>query len=278
MNAPARPEPVDLRFPGLRSLRANDPGPMTLDGTRTFLVGEGRVVIVDPGPEDQAHLEAVQAAVSRARVEAIVLTHAHPDHAGNTVALAELTGAPVMMGAGALRLPFDPASISRILRTGDRITSDVGPLEVVETAGHTREHLAFVVRGSGRSSALLAGDLILGAGDTTVVAYPEGDVERYLHSLAEIERRSLDLIIPSHGQPHREVTAVLDRFRTHRLLRVEQVRAARSSFPDATVPELTREIYGAGLDGRLRDLAEGSVRAAIHFLEAKPTIARPDES
>lgn len=278
MSGAARAEPVDLRFPGLRVIRADDPGPMTLDGTRTFLLGAGRVIVVDPGPADAAHLEAVLAALSGARVEAIVLTHAHPDHAGNARALAEVTGAPVMMGAGALRPPLEPAEISRVLRTGDRIASDVGPLEVVETPGHTPEHLALVIRGAGRSSALLAGDLIVGTGDTTVVSAPEGDVGRYLHSLEEIGRRSIDLIVPAHGPPHRDVAAVLDRFRSHRLLRVEQVRAARANDPDAGVAELTRRIYGTALDERLRGAAEGSVRAAIAYLESEPPNTRPDET
>ena len=278
MSGPARAEPVDLRFPGLRAVRADDPGPMTLDGTRTFLLGEGRVVVVDPGPADAAHLEAVYAALAGARVEAIVLTHAHPDHAGNTLALAMLTDAPVMMGAGALRPPFAPQHVSRILRTGDRIASDAGPLEVVETPGHTPEHLALVVGGAGRTKALLAGDLILGEGDTTVVSAPEGDVGQYLRSLEEVGRRSVDLIVPAHGRPCREVAAVLERFRTHRLLRVEQVRAARAALPEAGVAELTQRIYGTGLDRRLRGAAEGSVRAAITYLEGEPTFDRGDVS
>ena len=239
---------------------------MTLDGTRTFIVGRDRPVVVDPGPLDAVHLRRVLEEVGDGRVMAIVLTHAHPDHAGNTSALAEATGAPVYMGSGAIRLPF-ALDGARLLADGDVLDCEAGPLEAMATPGHTPEHLALWLTGQDGATALLAGDLILGSGDTTVVSHPEGDIAAYLRSLERVERRRPDLIIPSHGPVPGDADEVLQRFRRHRLRRVEEVRMTRAAMPGADAAELTRRIYGADLDPRLERAALGSVLAAIRYLD-----------
>jgi glyoxylase-like metal-dependent hydrolase (beta-lactamase superfamily II) len=232
--------------PHPRHVRAANRSPMTLDGTRTFLVGSRRPVVIDPGPEDEIHLEAVVRALDGAAPRAILLTHAHSDHAGNAVALAERTGAPIWMGEGAIRLPFATARVDRWLRDGDRVECDGEALRVLATPGHTPEHLAFHWGAGDRGGTLFAGDLFLGAGDTTLVSHPEGSVADYLRSLEVVAELSPALVYPAHGPSLRRPEAALRRFREHRLRRID----------------------GDRLDPRLRGGARGSVRAILEYLEA----------
>ena len=202
---------------------AANPGPMTLDGTNTWVLrepGSATAVVVDPGPDDVAHLDAIVAAVGDARVPRILLTHGHPDHSEGARALAERLRASVAA--------LDPAH-----RLGDEGLTDgdvveAGGLEVVVvgTPGHTGDSLSFHVPADG---ALLTGDTVLGRG-STVVAHPDGRLGDYLASLERLRRlaeaTAAQRVLPGHGpalaRPVDAVTAYL----LHREERLAQVRAA----------------------------------------------------
>ena len=127
----------------LRILLAPNPSPMTLDGTRTYLVGRRHAVVIDPGPALDAHLDAVLGALGGGGLEAILLTHAHPDHAPGAVRLARETGAPVLMASGALAPSIAPEAVTRWIGEGEQIETDAGVLRAIATPGHAPEHLAF---------------------------------------------------------------------------------------------------------------------------------------
>lgn len=251
-----------------RVVRAANPSLMTLDGTRTFLVGTDRPLVIDPGPADETHMEGVEAALEGRSPLAIVLTHAHADHSGLAPRLAERTGAPVWMGRGALREPLRDGNVGRWLGNGDPIETDAGPLTVVATPGHAPEHLALLWTPPDGPRTLFAGDLFLGQGDTTVVSHPEGSVRDYLRSLEVVEALGAELIYPAHGPESRDPEGMIRRYRRHRLQRVEEVRALLREHPGAPVEALVSRIYGAELDPTLLPAARGSVRAVMDYLEA----------
>jgi hydroxyacylglutathione hydrolase len=243
---------------------------MTLDGTRTFLIGSDHPVVIDPGPEDETHLYAVERALAGATPRAIVLTHGHSDHAGGAVALAERTGAPIWMGRGGLRVPFPPERVDRWLAGGESVTCDAGRLRVHATPGHTRDHLAFQWETGRGGGILFAGDLFLGAGDTTLVSHPEGSVAEYLRSLEAVTVLKPELVYPAHGPALRRPEAAIRRFREHRLRRIEEVRAAARAHPGATPDEMVDRVYGVELDPRLRGAARGSIEAILEYLNDQP--------
>lgn len=243
---------------------------MTLDGTRTFLVGTARPIVIDPGPDDETHLRAVERALDGAAPRLILVTHGHADHAGSAVALAERTGAPIWMGRGGMRATIPPERVGRWLEGGELLECDAGTVRVHATPGHTRDHLAFQWVGGEGGGSLFAGDLLLGAGDTTLVSHPEGDVAAYLHSLDRIAALGAGIVYPAHGPALRRPEAAIRRFREHRLRRIEEVRAEAARRPGATAEELVDPVYGAGLDPRLHGAARGSIEAILEYLELRP--------
>lgn len=249
---------------GLRSVRADNPGPFTLDGTRTWILGSRRVAVIDPGPDVDDHVRAVVVSVGDAEEVVIVLTHGHPDHAeGVDALLRRLDDSGVrrrsVVGAG------HPAA--RPPRDGERISTDAGDLVCVPTPGHTRDHLAFH-HPDGRT--LFAGDLVLGEGDTTWVAEYPGCVADYLASLDRVEALDLDTIHPAHGPVIRDPAAAIRRYRAHREARVEAVRAVRRSRPEASFEEVWAEVYGGSVPEETRAAAEASLRALLHHVDTAP--------
>ena len=245
----------------IRTLLAPNPSPMTLDGTRTFVVGR---VVIDPGPDDAAHLDAIVDALDGKPPAAILLTHAHGDHSAAALPLARRTGAPVMMSRGALYPPFDDAEVARWLADGDEVEADGGTLRAVATPGHAPEHLAFLWNGD----TLFAGDAFMGGSDTTLVAPPEGDLAAYLRTLDRVGEMAPAVILPAHGPPIEDAAAAVERYRAHRLERIEQVvRALRAAGP-ARPAEILDAVYGAALHPGLRTAAEGSLHAILAYLRA----------
>jgi glyoxylase-like metal-dependent hydrolase (beta-lactamase superfamily II) len=247
-------------------IRADNRSPMTLDGTRTYLLGSLRPLVIDPGPADETHLEAVQRLLDGAAPVAIVLTHGHSDHSGNAAALAAATGAPLRMGRGAPKLPFSPERVDGWLGDGDALECDAGVIEVHATPGHTPEHLAFSCRLEDGGRALFAGDLFLGVGDTTLVSHPHGSVRDYLQSLDAVAELRPTVVYPAHGPALRRPERAIGRYRQHRLERIEQVRAALVARPEIDPEGLVGLVYGPDLDPRLRGGALGSVRAILAYL------------
>jgi glyoxylase-like metal-dependent hydrolase (beta-lactamase superfamily II) len=250
----------------IRTFLAPNPSPMTLDGTRTFVVGRERAAVIDPGPAHPLHLDALAAALHPHRPSAILLTHAHPDHADAAPELARRTGAPVMMARGAPGPRLFEGAV-RWIGERDRVQTDAGVLRVVQTPGHAPEHLAFLLEANGGEGdrALFAGDLFMGGADTTLVAPPEGDLTEYLRSLDRVEALHPSVIHPAHGPAIDDPPAALRRYRAHRAERIAQVQRALQAGP-AHPRELVDRVYGPELHAALRAAAEGSLRAILAHL------------
>jgi glyoxylase-like metal-dependent hydrolase (beta-lactamase superfamily II) len=246
-----------------RCVLAPNPGPMTLDGTNTWVLsvpGAARAVVVDPGPADDAHLDRVVSAAAErgARVGLVLLTHGHLDHSESARAFAARLG----VGVRAL----DPAHRlgSEGLAGGDAVELDGLLVQVVATPGHTGDSLSFVLPDSG---GLLTGDTVLGRG-TTVVAHPDGRLADYLDSLDRLEalvaEGGLTDLLPGHGPALRDPLAVVQAYRRHRAERLEQVRAAVDA--GARTPrEVVERVY-ADVPREVWPAAELSVRAQLVHL------------
>ncbi|HEX2091941.1 MAG TPA: MBL fold metallo-hydrolase [Longimicrobiaceae bacterium] len=256
---------------GLRVLLAPNPSPMTLDGTRTYLVGRARPVVIDPGPALDEHLGAILEALGGVRPEAILLTHSHADHSGAAPALAKRSGAPVLMARGALRPRIPSAAVDRWIDEGDQVETDAGTLQAIATPGHAPEHLSFFW---GQGRALFVGDHLMGEGDTTLVAPPEGDLAMYLESLERVRRVDAGVLYPAHGPPIRDPEAAVERYLEHRLARIDQVRGTLREGGAATPAALVRRVYGPGLHPGLASAAEGSLRAILAYLERRGEVRR----
>lgn len=245
---------------------APNPSPMTLDGTRTYLVGRERPVVIDPGPDDDRHIGSILEALGGADPVAILLTHAHADHAAAAPRLARETGAPIRCAPGLL---LDGSGQDLVyLGDGEVLGTDKGEIRAVATPGHTPDHFAFHWTGSPAPAGggVFVGDLFMGSGDTTLVAPPEGDLGAYLASLARVEALGPSVLFPTHGPPIDDPPAAIERYREHRRERIEQLRAAIAAFPDASVQRLVDEIYGDSLDPALRGAAAGSITAMLRYL------------
>lgn len=256
--------------PEILRILAPNPGPMTLTGTCTYVVRDGdQVWVLDPGPRDAAHLDAVVAAtgVGRgARPAGVIVTHRHEDHAGGAGALRRrlqsLSGRPVPLWAA------DPAAVPGAESPPARLEGDRGVVgHVIHLPGHTADSIALLVIG-GR---LLIGDTLLG-GSSTVIAPPDGSLTDYLRSLEVVRALGADgrisEILPGHGEPYEEPTSALGAVEdalSHRRARVEEVRRARERGL-LTMPRLLREVYGDDLPAGLREAAEWNVRAAIDHI------------
>src|SRR6266567_1788356 len=201
----------------VRCVLAPNPGPFTLEGTNTWLVGGDPCLVIDPGPEDRGHLEAV--AGRAGRIGAILLTHHHPDHAPGAAMLAELSGAPV--------LAFGPWPGEGPLEDGRIVTADGVALRVLHTPGHSRDHAAFHDPGA---ETLFTGDSVLGRG-TSVVDPPDGDLAEYMRSLRSMAALAPRVLYPGHGPVVEDGTGKLREYLEHRDLRERQVLGALGGGP-----------------------------------------------
>jgi glyoxylase-like metal-dependent hydrolase (beta-lactamase superfamily II) len=244
-------------------LLAENPSPMTLDGTNTWVLrapDEQACVVVDPGEDDDEHLRRVAA---QGPVALVLLTHRHHDHAGGARRFAELTGAPVRA--------LDPSLVlgSEALGDGEVVTAAGVELRVVATPGHTSDSLSFLLDGPGADPAVLTGDTILGRG-TTVIAHPDGALGPYLgslHRLAELAPGTA--VLPGHGPELPDAPAVARAYLAHREERLEQVRAALAQLGQDATPRQVVEVVYADVDRVLWPAAELSVRAQLDHLGAR---------
>lgn len=249
----------------LQTLLAPNPSPMTLDGTRTFIVGRERAAVIDPGPDDAAHLDAILRALDGRAPAVILLTHSHADHAAGAGLLSARTGAPVRMARGAHRAFEDV--IAEWIADGEQIATDAGVLHAVHTPGHAPEHVCFLWTGGPAEHArgLFAGDMFMGGGDTTLVAPPEGNLTQYLASLDRLETLRPSAIHPAHGPAIADGGEAIRRYRAHRADRIAQVVRALRQGP-AAPGELIDRVYGDTLHPGLRLAAEGSLHAILSHL------------
>lgn len=250
-----------LLAPDLTALRADNPGPMTLDGTRSYLLGRERLVIIDPGPDDPAQLEALAAAVDGRAVEAIVLTHAHADHAGAAHAAAVRFGAPLAGSADTLSRLGAGGVDGRALEDGETLSPEHGvSFTAIHAPGHSADHVCYLAS-SGRR--LFTGDLVLGEGSSAIL-HPDGRVSDCLASLARLIALRPALLLPGHGPPVEAAVPRLEEYRRHRLERDRQIREAIANGA-RTVPEIRAVIYGP-LPAGLERAAEANVAAHLAAL------------
>jgi glyoxylase-like metal-dependent hydrolase (beta-lactamase superfamily II) len=234
---------------------------MTLDGTNSYLLrtSDSRsVVVVDPGPADPGHVEAL---ASAGPVALILVTHRHTDHTGGSGELARLTGAPVRAVDPDFCIGGNP------LTDGEQLDVAGLGIRVVATPGHTADSACLVLTADGVSGSVLTGDTILGRG-TTVIAGPDGSLADYLDSLARLRALGPLHVLPGHGPALPDLEAICDGYLAHRHRRLEEVRAALLRLgADATTPAITAVVY-PGIDPALRPAAEHSVDAHLAYLRA----------
>lgn len=225
---------------------------MTLSGTRTFIVGRERAAVIDPGPDDATHLDAVADLIGDGVCVGVLLTHEHPDHAEGADRLARRLGTPVR-------------SLARgSLSEGDAIETDDGALHVLHTPGHTPDHAAFHWADE---AAIFCGDLMMGGLDTSLVAPPEGDLGDYLVSLRRLRDLAPRVLHPAHGPSFDDPAAAIAGYIAHREAREEAVLEALRAGARGEDAILDR-VYGDTLDPALRGVARGALRAYLEHLRA----------
>jgi len=243
---------------------APNPGPMTLDGTNSYVLsgnGGRSSVIVDPGPGDVQHLDALAAVGD---IELILITHRHHDHTEGAAELAAATGAPVRAADPAFCRGGEP------LRDGELVAAAGLPIEVLATPGHTADSVCFLLPPDSPDrpdGAVLTGDTILGRG-TTVIAPPDGSLRDYLGSLRVLAALGHALVLPAHGPQRSDLEAVAAGYLAHREQRLDQIRGALVRLgPDAGVGAVTDFVYH-DVDASVRRAAEFSVAAQLDYLRA----------
>jgi len=237
---------------------APNPGLRELEGTNTWVVGRWPAVVIDPGVDDPAHLAEVLEAAGR--VDAILLTHDHPDHAPGAATLAATSGARVHAAR--------PGDGLERLRDGQAIRMPGVELTVVATPGHTADHVAFLLE---PDRELFTGDAVLGRG-TSVIDPPEGDLAQYLRSLHRMRDLEPRTILPGHGPVVLDAVGKLDEYLAHRAMREEQVLAGLAEGA-RTPEELVPAIYGDH-PAELHPLAARSALAHLIKLEGEGRVER----
>jgi len=262
----------DQVSPLVRRVIANNPSAFTYVGTGTYIVGRGEVAVIDPGPDDPAHLAAILAAVAGERVTQILITHHHSDHSPLARPLQAATGAPIV-GCAVAEIQADESDVKMEADHDDAFQPDVsvcgggtieGPgwtFEAIPTPGHTSNHICYALA---EENCLFSGDHIMGW-STTVITPPDGDMTDYLRSLDLIRARGFDTLWPTHGPPIREVGAFIDAYRAHRQERIDQILGALQAGP-GRIADLVPRLY-ADVDSRLWPAASRSMLAALIHLE-----------
>ena len=277
--------------PGVRRIGCDNPSPMTFTGTQTYVVGQGEVAVIDPGPGDARHVQTLLAALEPGeRVVRIVVTHSHADHSPAARQIAALTGAPVAAfgphgsgmsttmralareggtiggGEGADR-QFAP---DEALGEGDVVEGPDWALEALHTPGHLSNHVSLALRGTG---VLFTGDTVMGWA-TTLVSPPEGDMGQFMATLRRLAERDDRLYLPGHGNPVEDPAAMVRWQIAHREERFAQIMEALAAGPaDAEV--LARRIY-RGIDPRLLPAAARNVLASLIALAEEGQVRAPE--
>lgn len=274
---------VDRMSPLVRRVIAENPGAFTYTGTGVYIIGQGEVAVIDPGPEMASHFDALKAALEGETVTHVLVTHSHMDHSPLAHPLAEWAGCKVYAKGPAI-----PTEADVRMEAGDDLSfqPDVtiedgwtasGPgwtIEAIETPGHTSNHVCYALK---EENALFSGDHIMGW-STTVISPPDGDMGDYLNSLAKVRDRGFDTIYPTHGSPvTQNPTAFIQAYIDHRKAR-EAAILDRLAAGDTEIPEMVKTIY-AGVDKKLHPAACHSVLGhMIHLVQrglVKTSDAKP---
>jgi glyoxylase-like metal-dependent hydrolase (beta-lactamase superfamily II) len=271
----AKPGEVQRVSPLVRRLVANNPSPFTFTGTCSYIVGAGDVAIVDPGPLDNAHIDALLAAVRGEKVRHIFVTHTHRDHAPAAARIKVETGAPIV-GARAFapsRAPGEGRGLDashdlnytpdRALEDAERVEGGTYTLETVATPGHAANHLSFALI---EENSLFSGDHVM-AWSTTIVAPPDGSMSDYMASLDKLRARSESLFWPGHGGPVVDPQRYMRGLAHHRRQR-EAAILHRIEAGDETIAEIVAKVY-AGLNPALIGAASLSTLAHLQDLVAR---------
>lgn len=271
----ARPgEPVRIDA-GVVRVTANNPGAYTFTGTNSFILGDARVAVVDPGPNDPAHLDALIGAIKGRKVDAILLTHTHKDHSGLARELQRRTKAPLVFAGphhpSRKTGPFEPNPVGRssdtglspdqTLRDGETIRLDGLGVRVVSTPGHCANHVCFALAGT---PYLLSGDHVMGW-SSTVIADPDGAVAPYLKSLDRLQAISQTHYLPAHGGEIRDGKRQALALKAHREKRNAEILTALGKAP-MSAGELRALIY-PDIHAGARLAALMTLKAHLHYLK-----------
>ncbi|MGH9420617.1 MAG: MBL fold metallo-hydrolase [Thermoanaerobaculia bacterium] len=232
----------------IRDITAPNPGAFTLNGTRTYLLGE--TTVIDPGPEIESHIESIRRAMPKLRT--ILITHRHPDHAPAAVPLKRLTGARILAPHGVL----DDSAVDQRIAGGQTIGVEDETLEIIATPGHTREHVCFLTS----AGDLFTGDTVLGEGTTTIFP-PDGSMRDYLASLRLLLTFKPKRIFPAHGPTREDAATLIEQYIAHRIERENQVLASLAA--GATSATAMRQRIYPDLDPRLHGAAEIQINAHL---------------
>jgi glyoxylase-like metal-dependent hydrolase (beta-lactamase superfamily II) len=273
-------QPADVA-PLVRAVAANNPSPFTFKGTVSYIIGRGKVAILDPGPDDDAHVAALLDAVRGETVTDIFVTHTHRDHSPAVPKIKAATGAKVYaQGPHRLARPLHIGETRRLdasadmdfrpdvaLADGEVVSGAGWTMEALTTPGHTANHMAFALK---ESDLIFSGDHVMGW-STTIVAPPDGAMSDYMASLHKLALRTEPVYLPGHGSPVREAQRFVQHLIRHRLAREASI-LHRLGKGEADIPTIVKAVY-IGLDPRLVGAAGLSVLAHLEELCARGAVA-----
>jgi len=267
--------------PGVRRLLCGNPGPFTFRGTNTWIIGRGGgLAVLDPGPEDAAHLHAILRATAGEHITHILVSHTHRDHSPGAAALQAATGAPTL-GFGPHMTPPDQGGEGGdhgfhpdiLLPDGAALEGDAWRLTALHTPGHCANHLCFALEAEESEGVLFSADHVM-SWSTTVVSPPDGDMAAYMASLARLAARDDRLFLPGHGPPLPEPAGFVAALAAHRREREAMVLDALRAARRASAMDLVPPVYGPALDPRLVPAAARSLLAHLVKLAAEGAAMR----
>ena len=251
--------------PLVRRILAPNPGIMTGPGTNTYLVGIDEIAVIDPGPADEEHLDAI-AGCGGDRIRWILLTHTHADHSPGAAGLKERTGAEV--------LAFDARDgleVDTVIGDGHQVEATEFRLTAVHTPGHASNHLCYRLE---EERTLFSGDHVM-SGSTVVIRPPDGDMATYLDSLERVKGMRLRKIAPGHGHLIEDPQAVLDHYLAHRAEREAAILAALQGEGTASIDRLVEVVY-TDVDAERHPIARHTVHAHLRKLADEGQVTGDD--
>ena len=253
--------------PLVRRVVARNPGPFTGPGTNTYLVGIDEVAVIDPGPDEKSHVDAIVGASMKERVRWVVLTHTHPDHSPATARLVKATKAEVLAFGTKRDKDGGDFTIDRTLEDGDTIEGTEFGLEVLHTPGHSPNHLCFLLE---EERVLFTGDTVLDGMYSVVGPGRGGDMTAYMRTLERLRKLRLSRIAPGHGDVIEEPRARLDDYLAHRKQREQQILRVLKKRGQAKVKDIVGDLYADdGLPPELIEAAGWQVHAHLVKLKAE---------